>query len=136
MKIRRYEELRKLESFEDRFQYLRIHGDVGRETFGSERHLNQTLYRSHEWQVVRDHVIARDYGRDLGVLGYEIYEKILVHHMNPITIDQVLEGDAAIFDPEFLITTTHTTHNAIHYGREPESPRVMVERRPGDTKLW
>lgn len=134
--IRRYEELRKLETFEERFEYLRIYGDVGRETFGSERYLNQTFYRSHEWMVVRNHVIARDYGRDLGSPGYEIYDKILVHHMNPVTIEQVLDGDESIFDPEFLITTTHITHNAIHYGRDAQSPRVLVERRPGDTKLW
>ena len=136
MITRTYRELKNLKTFEERFDYLRLHGDVGRETFGSERYFNQEFYRSHEWRTVRRHVIARDCGYDLGVQGYPIHEKLLVHHMNPITLDQLLEGDALIFEPDLLITTTHTTHNAIHYGREPQSPRVMVERRPGDTKLW
>lgn len=136
MKIRSYLELSRLETFEERFEYLRLRGDVGRQTFGSDRYLNQTFYRSHEWKTIRDHVIARDLGCDLGLQGYEIHEKIMVHHMNPMTSDEIVEGDMDTLDPEFLITTTHITHNAIHYGRDPTSPRIFVERRPGDTSLW
>lgn len=134
--IRTYSELRHIETFEERFDYLRLLGDVGVETFGSDRYLNQNFYRSREWQVLRDFVIARDLGRDLGVEGYEIYSDILVHHMNPVTLDDIRHGSGNLLDPNYLITTTRLTHNAIHYGREPNSPRLVVERKPGDTKLW
>lgn len=134
--IRCYEELRKLDTFEDRFAYLRLHGDVGVDTFGSDRYINQRFYKSPEWLRARDQAIARDLGCDLGMVGYEIYEKILVHHMNPITVEDIDEGIPEIFDPEFLITTTQMTHNAIHYGRSTNSPRIFKERKPGDTVLW
>lgn len=136
MTIRSYSELRSLSTFEERFDYLRLRGDVGRDTFGSERYMNQNFYRSHEWSNIRHHVIARDLGRDLGVEGYDIHEKIIVHHMNPMLPEDLIHSEESILDPEFLITTTMITHNAIHYGRSPQSPRIMVERQPGDTKLW
>lgn len=136
MRIRRYSELQHLNTFEDRFDYLRLKGDVGRETFGFDRYLNQRFYRSREWQLVRDRVIARDLGMDLGIPGYEIHSRILIHHMNPITVDDIKNGDPDILNPEFLITTTHNTHNAIHYGDFDLIPKLPPERKPGDTKLW
>ncbi len=134
--IRRYSDLRKLHTFEDRFKYLRLQGSIGRSTFGFDRYLNQAFYRSREWQDARDFVIVRDEGCDLGIEGYEIYSDILVHHMNPMDVDDIVHGDSKILDPEYLITTTHITHNAIHYGDENQIPRQLVERRPGDTQLW
>lgn len=135
-KIRRYEELRKLRTFEERFAYLRLVGDVGKETFGADRYINQRFYTSWEWKQARDWVISRDLGCDLGVEGYEIHENILVHHMNPIALEDIEYGSADIFDPEFLITTTLVTHNAIHFGRSTTSPKAMIVRRPNDTTLW
>lgn len=134
--IRRYSELRRLESFEDRYNYLSLKGVVGERTFGHERHINQKFYTSRQWRQVRSHVIARDLGCDLGVEGYEIHDKLLIHHMNPMAVDDIAHGDESILDPEFLITTTHRTHNAIHYGDAGLLARPFVERRPGDTKLW
>lgn len=134
--IRRYSALRRLHTFEARFRYLRLKGSVGRESFGFDRHINQAFYRSREWRNVRDFVIVRDNGCDLGVDGYEIHSDILVHHMNPMEPESIVHGDPRILDPEYLITTTHTTHNAIHYGDEKQIPRQLVERRPGDTQLW
>lgn len=135
-KIRTYSELCQNGSFEDRFQYLSLKGVVGGITFGHERYLNQRFYTSREWRQLRSHVIARDEGCDLGVEGYEIHSKILIHHLNPVRRDQIIHGDMDILDPEFLITTTHQTHNAIHYGDERQLPKKFVERRPGDTKMW
>lgn len=134
--IRTYRELSRIETFKERFEYLVLGGEVGRDTFGFERYLNQNFYRSRQWKLARDHVIARDLGRDLGIEGHEIHDRIVVHHMNPITPEDIVHGDVDILDPEFLITTTHDTHNAIHYGFEPPSKYVLVERTPGDTKLW
>ena len=134
--IRTYSELVKFITFEDRFEYLRLHGGVGRSTFGFDRYLNQKFYSSYEWKDVRNHVIARDLGRDLGVEGYEIHDHILIHHMNPVTVDSVVHRDLHLLDPEYLITTTHRTHNAIHYGDKSLLPQPVVERRKGDTKLW
>ena len=133
---RTYLKLHRLETFEERFDYLSLRGQVAERTFGGERWLNQDFYRSRQWKLVRQHVIARDLGCDLGVEGYEIFDKVIIHHMNPITRDQVGSGDPIILDPEFLITVTHNTHNAIHYGDKSKLPSVMVERRPGDTRLW
>lgn len=115
---------------------MRLHGRVGQETFGFDRHINQKFYRSWEWKRVRDIVIARDDGCDLGVPGFEIHRDILIHHMNPMSSDDIVHGDPDILNPEYLITTTHQTHNAIHYGDESLLPKEPVERRPGDTKLW
>ena len=134
--IRTYRELRRRESFEDRFEYLALHGDVGRSTFGFDRHINQQFYRSRQWKQIRQFVIARDLGLDLGIEGHEIHDAVLIHHMNPINADDIMHGDESILDPEFLITTTHNTHNAIHFGNESLLPKTVVERRPGDTRLW
>lgn len=134
--IRRYSELRRLETFEERFRYLSLRGQVGEATFGFDRWINQAFYRSHEWKQVRDEVIVRDNGRDLGVEGHEIHNRILIHHMNPMLAEDIRHGDDRIIDPQYLITTTHRTHNAIHYGDESLLPRPFVPRRRGDTKLW
>lgn len=133
---RSYSQLRRLDSFEERFEYLSLRGQVGDRTFGGERWINQDFYRSSEWKHIRQHVIARDLGCDMGVDGYEIFDKVIIHHMNPMDRDQIAHGDPVILDPEFLITVTHNTHNAIHYGDRNLLPSVLVERRPGDTRLW
>lgn len=134
--VRTYSELSKLELFHERFAYLELRGTVGEQTFGYERHLNQKFYTSREWKLARHYAIVRDNGRDLGVDGHEIYEKILIHHMNPISIQDIIDGNMDILDPEFLITTTLNTHNAIHYGDASLLPNMFVERTHGDTKLW
>jgi hypothetical protein len=134
--IRRYRELRRIGTFEDRFRYLSLQGQVGESTFGFDRWINQAFYRSRQWKDIRQHVIVRDNGCDLGVEGYEIHSGILIHHMNPMTANDISLGDEAILDPEFLITTTHRTHNAIHFGDERLLPRPLEPRRRGDTKLW
>lgn len=136
MTIRRYSELRRLPTIEERFHYLSLRSGVGQATFGSERYLNQNFYRSREWKLVRDEVIDRDRGCDLGVEGFEIFDRIYIHHMNPMTIEDIKHGDDAILDPQFLISTTHKTHNAIHFGDERLLPRQLVVRTPGDTTLW
>ena len=136
MKIRSYSELVKMEAFDERFEYLKLGGEVGRETFGFDRYLNQKFYASMEWKNVRDYVIVRDEGCDLGVPGYEIHAEILIHHINPMTPDNIIHGDEWILDPEFLITTTKRTHNAIHYGSNDLLPKTVVARSPGDTSLW
>lgn len=136
MTTRSYSELRRFETFEERYRYLSLRGVVGQSTFGFERWINQQFYTSRQWKQVRNHVISRDNGCDLGIDGYEIHSRLLIHHMNPITSDGIVHGDDDILDPEFLITTVHQTHNAIHYGDESLLPRKHVDRRPGDTKLW
>lgn len=136
MTIRTYSELTRYDDFLERFRYLVLPGSVGVKTFGFDRHVNQHFYRSTEWRQVRQHVIARDLGCDLGVPDYEIYDRILIHHMNPMTANDIVDGNASIIDPEFLICVTHKTHNAIHFGDESQLPRLTVERAPGDTKLW
>ena len=135
-RIRSYSELRRLDDINERFSYLRLNGQVARETFGFDRYINQMFYQSEEWRQIRRHVIIRDEGCDLGIPGYEIHGHVYIHHMNPMTAADISSGDPRILDPEFLITVTHQTHNAIHYGNESLLPRVFVERRPGDTKLW
>jgi hypothetical protein len=134
--IRRYSELRVLRGFDERYRYLKLVGEVGVSTFGFDRWINQEFYRSSEWKSARRDVVIRDNGCDLGVDGYEIHDNILVHHMNPMHVDDVINNRDWILDPEFLITTTQRTHNAIHYGDERLLPRGLVERKPGDTKLW
>lgn len=135
-RIRSYSELRSIETLEDRFKYLALRGSVGQATFGFDRYINQQFYVSKQWRDVRNQVIVRDNGCDLGVEGYDIHERITIHHLNPMTPDNIIQGDMSILDPEFLITTTLPTHNAIHYGDERQLPRSFSERRPGDTKLW
>ena len=134
--IRRYSELRHIPTFEERFEYLKLNGSVGRETFGFDRYINQRFYTSKEWRDIRHYVIARDLGLDLGAEGYEINSRVLIHHMNPIVVDDILHKNDDILDPEFLITTCHNTHNAIHYGDSSLLPKPLVERSRGDTKLW
>jgi hypothetical protein len=136
VKVRRYSELRRLETFEERFQYLSLRGHVGESTFGFDRYINQLFYRSREWKQLRNEIVIRDNGSDLGVEGYEIHGALLIHHMNPLTADQIRHRDEQLLDPEFLITTTHRTHNAIHFGDERQLPRPFVPRRAGDTTLW
>jgi hypothetical protein len=131
-----HRELFRFETLTERYRYLALGGTVGRATFGAERYLNQRFYTSREWRRVRDVVIARDNGCDLGVEGHEIHSRLYIHHLNPLTVEEVRAGDDSLLDPENLITTTHLTHNAIHYGDERLLPQPLVERRPGDTKLW
>jgi hypothetical protein len=133
---RSYSDLIRYSTFEGRYRYLAVQGRVGESTFGFDRYINQQFYTSRQWRQLRHHVISRDLACDLGIEGYEIHNKIIIHHMNPMTVEHVVDGDESILDPEFLITTTHRTHNAIHYGDERLLPRPLVERRPGDTKLW
>ena len=134
--IRTYSELNAIASFDERYKYLALRGDVGRSTFGFDRYLNQDFYTSREWRNTRRQVIIRDNGCDMGLEGWEIHEGLYVHHMNPMTIDDILENNPDILNPDFLITVTHGTHNAIHYGDERLLPRPPTERLPGDTKLW
>lgn len=134
--IRSYSELRRLTTFKERFDYLKLHGRVGDSTFGFDRYMNQRFYTSFEWRQLRRRVILRDNGCDLGIEGYEIHRGLHIHHMNAITVQDLVHGNPDILDPEFLITVTHQTHNAIHYGDERLLPRQLVERKPGDTKLW
>lgn len=134
--IRTFTELRRLRTFEERYHYLALRGVVGHTTFGFDRHMNQKFYTSREWKQVREHVIVRDNGCDLGIEGYEIHSKLYIHHMNPMVVADIVHGNDSILDPEFLITTTHRTHNAIHYGDEKLLARALSPRRPGDTKLW
>lgn len=133
---RSYSELRRLHTLEERYRYLALKAYVGAVTFGFDRYINQQFYTSREWRQVRHSVIARDNGCDLGIEGYEIHSGLVIHHMNPMTMDNLVHGDDSILDPEYLITTSHSTHNAIHYGDEKLLPRPFVERKRGDTKLW
>lgn len=133
---RSYSELIRFETFDERFEYLKLGGGVGRSTFGFDRYINQNFYTSQEWENVRRHVIIRDGGCDLGVVGYEIHQNPLIHHMNPMSVEDILQHEAWILDPEFLITTTHTTHNNIHFGVSNKYPKVVLSRSPRDTKLW
>lgn len=136
MSIRNYSELSKLLTFEERYQYLRLDGAVGQETFGFDRYLNQVFYRSQKWKTIRDFVIIRDNGCDLGVEGYEIPGRIIIHHMNPLTVRDLESESEFLLDPEFLICTTHNTHNAIHYGDENLLIRAPIERTKNDTCPW
>ena len=136
MTSRSYSELVKLQTFSERYNYLRLVGQVGSTTFGFDRYLNQSFYTSRDWRQVRHAVIARDAGCDLGLEGYEIFDRVYVHHMNPLTKKQVLAADENMFDLEYLISCTLNTHNAIHSGDPHSLVRLPPERRPGDTTLW
>ena len=133
---RSYSEMRRLQSFEERFEYLSLKGQPGRSTFGHDRWMNQAFYTSREWRDTRQRVIARDEGLDLGCAGYEIYSDIVIHHINPITIQDIENASSMLWDLDNLITTTHDTHNAIHYGDKSLLKLPPVDRLPGDTKLW
>lgn len=135
-RVRSYSELRRFDTFEERYDYLKLGGQVGGFTFGSERYINQRFYRSSEWKSIRNYVIDRDKGCDLGVEGYEIYDRIYIHHMNPMTVEEIDSGSSDILNMDFLISATHKTHNAIHYGDRSSLLQPFVERQPGDTKLW
>ena len=132
-----YSELEILKTLEDRYHYLKLNGVVGEKTFGWDRYYNQRFYHSLEWRQVRDRVIVRDNGCDLGIDGFEIAEKkILIHHMNPIWLEDLRYGNSDILNPEYLICVSDRTHQAIHYGSIDLLPQRLVERVPGDTKLW
>lgn len=134
--IRTYSELARLQTFEDRYEYLRLGGHVGEATFGFDRWINQEFYKSREWKHIRNQVVLRDQGCDLGVPGHEINGGLLVHHMNPMSSDDIVHGEEWILDPQYLITTTKDTHNAIHYGDRKLLRKPFAPRRAGDTSLW
>lgn len=136
MMSRTYAQLRRFQSYEERFTYLSLEGQVAQATFGRDRWMNQDFYHSAEWKRVRQMVILRDDGCDLGVPGYEIYDQLVVHHINPLSPQDFRDGAILALDLNNLITTTHRTHNAIHYGDESQLPRQLVQRTPGDTRLW
>lgn len=136
MNIKRYSELILLPTFEERYKYLQLNGIIGDETFGFDRYINQMFYRSQEWKQVRDYVIVRDNGCDLGIEGHEIRGKILIHHMNPIGIKDIQQVNKFLLDPEYLITTMLSTHNAIHYGDESLLVKDPIERSKNDTCPW
>lgn len=136
MSIRTYSELITLPTFEERYQYLRLNGRVGEETFGFDRWINQKFYKDPEWLRIRDEVIIRDNGCDLAIPGREIYSRILIHHMNPITKADILQRSKYLLDPEYLICTIKNTHDAIHYGDENLLVKGPVERKPNDTCPW
>ena len=134
--IRTYSELILLPTFEERYEYLRLDGRVGEETFGFDRWLNQTFYKSEEWLSMRDKIIVRDNGCDLGISGRDIYSRILIHHMNPITKEDILRRSDILLNPEYLICLTPNTHRAIHYGNSNLLIKDPIERRPNDTCPW
>lgn len=131
-----YSELSKLTTFNERFNYLKLDGIVGEETFGYDRILNQLLYKSKKWRKARDKVLIRDNGGDLGLEDYPINGRAIIHHMNPITVDDVLNDKPEIFDPEYLITVSNSTHNAIHFSNENNLQKDPIERTQNDTCLW
>ena len=136
MTTRRYGELVQIPLFDDRYEYLKLGGSVGYSTFGYDRWINQRFYNSYEWKQVRNEVLVRDDGLDLGVPGYEIRGKPIVHHLNPMAPHDIAHSEQWIINPEYLITTCHNTHQAIHYGDKGMLPRKYVERKSGDTDLW
>ena len=134
--IRTYSELIQYSTFEERFKYLSLKGQVGEETYGFDRWINQKFYRSREWKQIRNLIIVRDSGCDLGISGREILEHIIIHHMNPILLKDITDSTSYLLDPEYLICTSHITHEAIHYGDESLLISEPVERRPNDTCPW
>ena len=136
MSIKTYSELILLPTFEERFKYLQLNGRVGDDTFGFDRYINQKFYRSAEWKRIRDYIIIRDNGCDLAVGGYEIHGRILIHHMNPITISDIKFSTEYLMNPDYLICVTHNTHNAIHYGDEKQIITGPIVRTKNDTCPW
>ena len=136
MSIKTYSELIILPTFEERFKYLQLNGRVGDDTFGFDRYINQKFYRSAEWKRIRDYIIIRDNGCDLAVDGYEIHGRILIHHMNPITISDIKFSTEYLMNPDYLICVTHNTHNAIHYGDEKQIITGPIVRKKNDTCPW
>lgn len=136
MSIRTYSELIRLPTFKERFEYLSLDGKVGKETFGFDRYMNQIFYRSARWKRIRDKVIIRDLGCDLGIEGYEINGRIIIHHMNPLLLKDIVDETEFLMNPEYLISTTHSTHNAIHYGDESLLILDPIVRVKNDTCPW
>ena len=136
MSIRTYSELITIPTFEERFEYMQLKGSVGKDTFGYDRYLNQVLYRSPEWKRLRNQIIIRDGGCDLACDGYDIYGKVLIHHLNPITVDDVLARSRKVFDPDNLVCVSHNTHNAIHYGDMDLLVTGPIIRTKNDTCPW
>lgn len=136
MSIKTYSELITIPTFEERFEYLQLKGSVGKDTFGYDRHLNQVLYRSPEWKRLRNQIIIRDCGCDLACEGYDIHSKVLIHHLNPITVEDVLARSRKVFDPDNLVCVSHNTHNAIHYGDVGLLVTVPIIRTKNDTCPW
>lgn len=134
--IRNYQELILLNTFEERYKYLQLNCGVGDDTFGFDRFINQNFYRSRQWKSIRDFIIVRDNGCDLAVEGYEIHEKVIIHHMNPVSLEDIQTNSEFLMKPEFLISTTHSTHNAIHYGDEGLIIKPPIERVKNDTCPW
>lgn len=134
--MKTYSQMRVYDTFGDRFEYLMIRGVPGQDTFGESRWLNQKFYASREWRLVRNRVIARDLGLDLGVEGHEILDRVYIHHINPITPEMLYKFDPWVLDTENLISVSHDTHNALHYGAKPPDRPTFVVREPGDTTLW
>lgn len=134
--IKTYSEMCKLDTFIDRFNYLSLKGVVAEETFGFDRYLNQRFYKSREWKQLRNKIILRDHGCDLGIEGREIFDRVIIHHMNPLSLNDIEYMTDFLLDPEYLVCVSHQTHNAIHYGDESLLFTELVERTPGDTKLW
>lgn len=134
--IRTYTDLIAIPTFVDRFEYLKLMGSVGADTFGYDRYLNQIFYTTREWRHLRDQVILRDMGRDLAMEGYEIHGKIYIHHLNPISKDDIIERSEYLMNPEFLVCTSFETHNAIHYGNADNLRSIPIERRANDTCPW
>ena len=134
--IRCYSELVKFVTIEERYDYLKLAGTVGKQTFGWDRYYNQRFYHSTEWKQIRDYVVVRDLGCDLGIPGFEIHDRLLIHHLNPIWIEDLKNKNQDILNPEYLITTCDRTHQAIHYGDRSLLPQVPITRKPGDTRLW
>ena len=136
MKIKTYSKLVTIPTFEGRFEYLALQGRVGHSTFGADRYLNQNFYNSREWRIVRNAVIIRDGGCDLSMYGHEIFDRIYVHHMNPITVEDFENSYELLIDPEYLICTSFNTHQGITFGTKNYNLPLSSERRKGDTKLW
>ena len=138
MRIRTYSELMTFETFEERYDYLKIPGVVGQETFGFDRYFNQRFYQSKEWKDIRHYIIARDEARDLGCFGHDIYDKryIRIHHMNPISVKDIMDSTEYLLNPEFLITTSSWTHRAIHYGDKSDLMILPKSRSKNDTCPW
>ena len=134
--IRNYQEISSYKTFKERYDYLKLSGKVGEETFGFDRWLNQVFYRSEEWKRLRDEVILRDMGCDLGLEEYPIAGRVIIHHMNPVYLEDIVNRSEFLLNPDYLVCVSHGTHNAIHYGDEDLLPKGLNERKPGDTKLW
>lgn len=134
--IRKYSELKLLKTFDERFAYLKLSGQVGVSSFGFERRLNQTFYTSQEWRSLRDKVTIRDFGCDLGIPGHEVNSRIIIHHMNPITIEDLKSGNSSVLDPNFLISVSNKTHLAIHFGDGSKLEELPIKRTKWDTVPW